>query len=358
MNTPTTETAISNLRKQHPRWQSTAEHVAVLTADPATKPLGDVLARPEFAAMASEYDDFSRAATERQNAHKRNAQRAGTFGLGAAVTAGLMLYLGTTPSSGTVGTVLASIYVVLILIALGAGTYVTLWKPYRDWIDRRSDAERLRIRYFHDLLNADAVVGASGHPSLTSLKLEFVRAFLMDDQRKWFAGKAQTAAQEVKRGQRWRILAFTLVFLAGIPIGISILSEPRIAALLPEGLNSAISWLGGIGASVGLDAKILAFFGVAGGALQTWLTSVSATSLADRNALVYARMVETLDALEREKLQAARIAALRRDPRPVEDFWRDLSFALMAEHEGWSDALQTAQLLTLDKLNPVPTATD
>jgi hypothetical protein len=110
----------------------------------------------------------------------------------------------------------------------------------------------------------------------------------------------------------------------------------------------------GIGAGVGLDAKILVFAGVAGGALQTWLTSVSATSLADRNALVYARMVETLDELAKGKFEAAHAAASLGDMRPIEDFWRDLSFALMAEQEGWSDALQTAQLLILDKLTPPP----
>lgn len=356
--TPSTAAAsIDALRIRHPRWQSTAEHAAALLADPMAKVLGDVLARPEFATMASDYNAFSRTATDRQTAHKRNARRAATFGFAAAVTAGLMLYLGATPSSGTLGVALASIYVTFILIALGAGSYVTWWKPYRGWIDQRSQAERLRIRYFHDLLDAAPPRSGEGQSEFTALKLEFVRAFLMEDQRDWFSGKALTASNEVEKGLRWKLAAFTLVFLASVPVGINILSEPRIAGMLPQSMNSIISWFGGIGASVGLDAKILVFAGVAGGALQTWLTSVSAASLADRNALVYARMVETLDELGKGKFAAARAGASCGDMRPVEDFWRDLSFALMAEQEGWSDALQTAQLLTLDKLNPAPSVT-
>jgi len=353
----TAAAAIDALKSRHPRWQSTSAHAAELSANPATKALGDVLARPEFAAMTSDYASYSRAATERQTAHKRNARRAASFGFAAAVTAGFRLYLGATPSSGTGGALLAVVYVIFILIALSGASYVTLFKPYRRWIDQRSSAERLRIRYFHDLLNAEEP-GGGNSPGLTAAKLEFVRAFLMKDQRDWFAGKARTAAKEVKQGQRWKIAALTLVLLAGLPIAISILSEPRIAAMLPQSTNSVISWFAGIGTSFGLDAKILVFAGVLGGALQTWLTSLSATSLADRNAPVYARMVETLDELARVKFEAARAGAARGDMRPVEDFWRELSFALMAEQEGWSDALQTAQLLTLDRLNPASTAAE
>lgn len=357
-NSSSSSAAIDALKARYPEWQSTSDHVKLLKADPATKSFGEMLDRSEFAEMASEYAVSSRAAIKSQNAHKRHAKIAATFGFGAAVTAGLMLYLGATPSSGIDGVVLASTYCILILISLGASSYVTLGKLYRDWIDKRMNAERLRIRYFHDVLNAEPGAGAINNPEFTALKLEFVRAFLMDDQRDWFVRKAKAAAQEVKYNFQWRVAALTLIFLAVIPIGINILSEPNVAALLPERAISVISWFNGIGASVGLDAKILAFAGVTGGALQTCLTSLSATSLADRNALVYGRMVEALDKLGQEKLQAARAAASRGEVRPIEDFWRELSFTLIAEQDGWSDALQTAQLLTLDKLGPALTTED
>lgn len=352
--------AIDQLHKKYPRWQSTAEHAQMLTANPRTKAMGAILAQPEFATMSATYKVHSEAARERQTAHRIHARRASTFGLLAAVTAGLMLHLNVTPSASVLGASLACIYLVFILIALNSGAYVTFFKPYRSWVDERNQAERLRIDYFHKLLSAPPPASEAAEKSAfpsTALKLEYVCAFLMQDQRNWFDEKAKDAAKDVSRGLVLRIAAFGLVFLATLPLVIGILSEPNVAAWLPASLNSILSSLVSIGTASGLDGRILALAGVAGGAFQTWLTSMSAASLSDRNALVYGRMVKTLDELADKDLPTARTAANAGGGiDAIEEFWRKLSFSLMAEHEGWSDALHTAQLLTLDKLNPVPTA--
>ena len=72
--------AIDALKSRHPRWQSTSAHAADLSANPATKALGDVLARPEFAAMASDYASYSRAAADRPRHDPRASRGAGVLG--------------------------------------------------------------------------------------------------------------------------------------------------------------------------------------------------------------------------------------------------------------------------------------
>jgi hypothetical protein len=344
--------AMDVLRQNHPDWQSNAEHVRALRNDAQTRLLGDILARPVFVTAAHDYPAHSDTAAKRQTAHRRNASLAAHCGFWAAITAGLMLYLDLSPSSSQAGFALAAAYVVLIAVALFASAYVIMRKPYRDWMAQRSSAERLRIAYFHDLLGGQPLDRDTDPAMLATLKLEYVRAFLLDDQRDWFARKAREAAREAGNARKRRIAAFVLVLLAVLPILVSALAEPTVSAYLPTSITGIATEVMALGASSVVDARLLAFCGVAGGALQTWVSSIGASSLADRNALIYGRMVQTLDELAENELPAARRAAQSGRIEAVEPFWRKLSFALIAEQEGWNDALQTAQLLTIDTLAP------
>jgi len=359
---PSAADMIDTLRARHKSWRATSDHVAVLAADARTNPLAEILTRLEFSTMTASYQGHSDTAVVYQTAQRKNARRAATLGFGATLVAALMLYLGVTSSGSVAGTVLTGLYGVLIVAALAAGGYVTYCKPYRRWITERSAAEQLRIRYFQRVLSAATPVpstpGTPLSPALLELQLEYVRAFLMDDQRDWFARSAKDAARDVKRAKHSRLAAYTLVVAASLPFAFSFLGTPEVSSHLPAWFSAIVAAISGVGTDLGIDAKLLALTGVAGGAMQTLLTSLSAMSLADRNAIVYARMVTKLDKIAAKHLPTARAAAAAGTRQPIEAFWRDLSFALMAEHEGWGDALNTAQLLTLDKLSPVESAGD
>lgn len=348
---------IDDLRRAHESWKDNAKHVAMLSADAAGKTLADVLAQPEIAAKIAQYDKNSREAGRHQTRHKRAALWSVSCGSLAAIVAGVMLYFSVGPTAGTLGIGLASLYFVLILIALTSSVYIAVGKPWTKWKTARNAAETQRIGYFHEIFNAPDPTGdPAGAPSRAALKLEFVRAFLMEDQQNWYARRAEDFQADVARATWQRVIALVLVAAASVPVLISLLSVPLVSQFLPADVADMAASIVALGE--GLDGKLLALAGVVGAALQTMVTGLAGASLADRNAVVYADMAKALETMGETDLAAARDAAARGDMKALGRFWTKLSGMLIAEQGGWGDALQTAQLLTLDQINPISNGSD
>ena len=349
--------AVDALRTAEPRWQRSEEHARLLRADAFSAPLGDILAQSEFAQMSARYETHSDLATKRQQSYQRNAARTAWSGFLAAVTAGVMLYASVTSASGISGSLLAGVYVICIVIAVGASLYLSFGKPHRKWVEARGKAERLRIAYFRQLFFAAPAGHGKETPDLSALKVEFIRAFLLEDQHKWFLLKAEAARKKSSMHRAWRIFAIVLVALASLPMVLSFLAAPWLAKWLATWLPAAVvdplHVIGVLGDEWRPSAETLAFAGVIGAAIHALLTTLSAAAFSDRNALVYARAAKDLQALTEKDLESAREAAAAGDRTPIEAFWQKLSFVLVAEHVGWSDALTAAQLLTSDNVSPL-----
>jgi hypothetical protein len=338
-------------------WHANNKHIAALRADPKTAPLADVLARSDIFGLVAQYKAHSETAGRWQTKHKRAAARAAYCGFLAAGVAGTMLYFGASPTSSLTGIALTVVYLVLILIALSSSVYIAIWKPWNEWKSERNAAEKLRIEYFRQIFQSEAPPSnASSSPPLDALTLEFVRAFLMDDQRDWFGRRAGDFEAEVNSRKWWRVFALFLVGAATIPLVVSFLSAPALGDLVPGAVRESAGALAAYGS--GLDGKLLALAGVIGAAMQTLATSLAGSSLAERNAVVYRDTAKALKDIAETELVTARHAAETGERALRRSFWTKLSAVLIAEQGGWGDALQTAQLLTLDQLAPLPKAAD
>lgn len=335
---------IDALRSQSARWQDAATQAGLLTARGGA--LARVLARPEFTANAQAYataDIAARAAQERQQTHTR---RAGVFGFLATVIAALMLYLGLSPTHGFAGGLLGVLYVLSLGLAFASAAIINMRKPYRDWGRLRGEAEALRIRQFKSLLETEEPHSAGELPFLP-LALEYVRAYLIDDQRQWYARRSGDFRAVISRNFRLRVLGLVLVAMAAVPTVVAIFGSDALKSWWPR-VASWSAWLRGA-----VDPQMFALAGVAGGALQTLITALSAASLAERNATTYGRMAETLGDLGGAPLQDARAAAAADELAKVGEFWTTVAFELIGEHREWGGALQTAQLLVLDRLGDI-----
>ena len=203
------------------------------------------------------------------------------------------------------------------------------------------------MEHFRTLLSIDQSSTPCPLPAALLL-LEYVRVFLLEDQRRWFAAKAGKFETLVGQAALWRALATLMIAAAALPAVL-----PLVVALLPADALLALPAMPAIAAwtvEPG-NAAALAFVGVAGGALQGLILSLSAISLIDRNAVTYRSMTEVLDRIDRESLPSARAGAISGDRTELEKFWNDLSFQLLSEQREWSAVLGNVQLLALSQLN-------
>lgn len=340
--------AIDAVKAKHPSWRAVAEHASALPSKAGA--LKRVLERAAVSqslgghALTENvrlYGEASAAAVTAQARHKRYARRAAWYGFLAAVVAGLMLYLRETPISSSLGAVLGGLHLFFLGLAFWAGLVISTRKPFRTWAQARGQSETRRIAHFEAIMLAKERAG-QGELALAPLQLEYMRAFLIDDQRTWFTNRSPDFAREVQRNRLWRVAALAFIVFAALPAVATLIEQPIVsawtAALLPYA-----RWI-----TRTFDQNVFALLGVVGGALQTLITLLAATSLAARNAESYGFMAERLGALSGDPLTAARAAAASGDPNALIGYWIDVSFELKGEMREWSGSLATAQTLVRD----------
>ncbi len=293
---------------------------------------------------AAEYTSTSAAASRAQNVHKRHATRTAFFGFLAACLGGVMLYSGLAPKTSSAGLLAAALQGAFLVTAFYSAVMVSTQKPYRTWAALRGQAEARRIRHFQMLLACEESA-AEGELPYKPLALEYVRAYLLEDQREWFQSRRSEFSAEVKRRVAWQVLAVGLIGVAGAQMAAAAMTTDPFRPFLPPAVTAFVDQLIEI-----TDIKTIVLLGLVGGALQTLVTCRAAISLADRNSATYARMVEVLGELLEQPLEDARRAAATGDALMLERYWSTVSFELIGEQREWGAALSTAQLLTLDRM--------
>jgi hypothetical protein len=323
-------------------WQDIAQQVRNLPLE--ASPLSRVLSNAIFEANVASYKSDGEAASKAQDRHKRHATRAALFGLLAACLAGTILYMGLSPKTSALGLAAAALQGTFLAVAFYSAVVVSIQKPYRTWAEHRGQAEARRIRHFQMLLAADEPAGGN-ELQYKPLALEYVRAYLLEDQKAWFQRRSSDFTAEVKRRVRWQIFALSLVGIASAQMAAVAITTDPIRPFLPASFTSFVDSLFDLA-----DLNAFVLLGLVGGALQTFVTCRAAISLADRNAATYGRMVDVISEILGKPLDDARRASISGDALTLERFWSTVSFELIGEQREWGAALSTAQLLTLDKL--------
>lgn len=331
---------VDALRSAAPDWRQVSQHLAALP--PEAGPLARALGAGRFIESVARYDHLSSAAEGARDRLKLHANRAAVGGFLVAALGGVQLYLDAAPASGIVPFVIAALQVACVVLALWSAVVITFRRPQADWSRHRSEAEHQRLAHFKSLLSAEAEP-RPGELPLPPLALEYARAYLLDDQLRWFRRRARDFAPTVRRIKRARILAMLLIAAATLPTILALVRAPEVAGALP----ALAAWGEWLRQRLDIDLALLA--GVVGGALQTLVTTFAATSLASRNAETYERMAQRLAALAGAPLEHARKDAAAGRPATTSALWAELVFELSAEHREWSAAHRTAQLIVLDR---------
>lgn len=339
--TANAKAAVDALVAQGLGWRKVGEHIAALPA--AAGPLQRALAAPRVADSVATYERHSDAAEGARDRHKSLASGAAISGFLVAIIAGVILYIGEKPTESWRALGLTALQVVFVLAALWSAARIMWLKPYRDWNEERSRAEQQRLAHFRMLLSARETAHAGELP-YEALALEYVRAFLLDDQRNWFTRRAGEFAPILARIRGLRLLAILLIAIAAAPALLAVLSSGPIDELWP----ALPGWSDSIAAYLSVGLAALA--GVVGGALQTLVTSLAATSLASRNVASYTGAANRLAEIAGTPLDDARADAARGSSAANGRFWTDLAFELAAENRDWCAAHRIAQLTVLDQM--------
>lgn len=337
---------IDAVKAKHPSWRDVAAHATALPPEGAA--LARLLARPETAAGVAAYTAASTAASGARDRHQEHASKVTAASLAIAVISGVMLFLQPYPDHKLIVSALSLLQLLIVFYVLGSVAVLMFSQPHRTLSSERSKAERQRLAHFRDILQADEPL-AAGETALMPLQLEYARAFLIDDQRAYYSRSKSIFAGKVRSTRLWRGVAYVLIGLAAVPVILAFLSSSWGAALWPSGASlsaAVLTWPG---------ERIFILAGVVGGALQAFLMSHSATTLADRNAAVYGRMEDFLTglAVPDGELDKARAAAGRGDRIGLERFWLLVSVELAAEHREWNATLGLAQTLMFDGITPM-----
>lgn len=333
--------AIGGLVAKGLAWRDIAAHVQSLPTEAGT--LKRALATRPFADSIDIYNAHGAAADGARDKHKSLAAYTAVNGFLVALIAGSILYVGEKPTESWRALGLTTLQVVFVLAALWSATLIMWVKPYRAWNKERSLAERQRIAHFNLVLSAREPAAPDELP-YEALALEYVRAFLLDDQRQWFIKRARDFAPQLSWLRALRLVAIALMALAAVPAVLTVLASGPVDEIWPE-LPRFADRLAGY---VSVERAALA--GVLGGALQTLVMSLAATSLAGRNFSTYSRMAEQLTALSGPPLEVARQEAALGGREATARWWTELSFELAAENREWSAAHRMAQLTVLGQM--------
>lgn len=334
---------IEGIRQHHKGWRDLDGQANALSE--RAHPLKMLLKSPEIATSVSDYLAASREADSHKRKQRGIGRYAALFGFAATVVSGAMLFLHLP--QGTLGAWgLQLLHFMCLGSALASAFYLRLSKPASEWGRARLRAESCRLAHFERIHDAARTQQQTHSDSLPAnlLALEYVRAYLIEDQRDWHRRRARDFVWTVRGITALRWLGVLFLVIAMVPI-ISSMVMPLFGSISP----SLDSWTEVARRLISPERAALA--GVFGGALQTLATSLSALSLAERNRRSFLRVADVLTAYLSERLPDARLAAMRGDDLGVERFWSSVRTELAAENRAWNEALGAGSAIVLNDIS-------
>lgn len=335
-------TEIDAARAKHPSWRKIDDHAAALS--PVAHALTRVLRRPGAVDTVTAYATASVAAVEAQKQHRGIGKYSAWFGFAATAVSGLLLFLQWKTDTWN-GAALYTVHMLCLGSALLAALLLRLRRPGDAWGKARSRSEGTRLSHFEAIREAERHAEPVDPHELPFLvvALEYIRAYLLEDQRDWHAREGEKVkwAARLIAVPRW--LGVLLLLAAFLPAASDFfLSQARSA---PGGLVNLATmvkgWMGPNGAALA---------GLLGGALQTLAANLAALSLAERNRRSYARISEVLTHYLGKPLDDARTAAASGDHRSVDRYLWAVRTELIAENRAWNEALGMSSDFVLDEL--------
>jgi hypothetical protein len=322
-------------------WHDIADHADQLS--PAARPLARVLRQREIIAGIDAYKSASDAAKDAQTTYRGIGARAAWLGLIATIASAALLLLQWQTTTWQ-GWSLNLVHFVCLGAALLSAGLLWLRSPSSDWARARARSENTRVEHFSAILDAAAGPGDAPPGELPAkvLALEYIRVYLIEDQRDWHA----------KRGNDfyWSALGHRLLRLTGIVLLVAAMTPVVCDLVLASSTWSpaAAAWAGVAKTWVG--PQLAGLLGVIGGALQTLSTSLASLSMSTRNRRSYARMTQMLTHYLGTPLTAARDAAVRGDDRALDRYWWAVRTELVAENRAWSEALGMSSAYLIDEV--------
>jgi hypothetical protein len=311
---------------------------------PEAGALGRVLRGDEVVKAAADYRAADARARASQTRFRQLGQVTAYGGFLAAALGGVLLYLGADPAQETLRANLGLAQFVLLFLSLLSAFLLFVSKPYRSWRTERGKAEAMRLRVFALMIGGRSE-RKEGEAALLPLQLECFRRHLLDDQRKFFAGRGP---QQRRIVWAWKALgAASLLFVLAASVPQLLRLEQM--GLMPEIVRTLI-------AQIPLDLKAYALAGLLGGSLQGLVAALAVISPAQRNAERYKEMCERLDHHAQVELDGVRAEAAAANANAVRDFARRVSDALAEEGKEWLLLQQVLSELALSRLARQPSA--
>jgi hypothetical protein len=290
---------------------------------PRAAALRRVLLDEEIGKAVERYREADFAALDAQARFRRLGWTAAYTGFLAAVLGGVLLYLGSDPSTETMRSNFALAQSALLGISLLCAFALFVLKPFRKWGSRRGDAEAMRLQIFALIMSGRSAPENNEVP-LLPLQFECFRRHLLHDQRDFFARRGPQHRRTVLIWKGIGAIALLLILGSLLPQFV------RLEALgvMPDALQKLASGLP-------LDQKVYALTGLVGGTLQGLLAALTVMSPAERNAEKYREMLSQLDKYTDEKLDAVRAEAAAGNQDAVGEFAAQVADDLAAECKEW-----------------------
>ncbi len=285
---------------------------------PQARPLRKVLENPVLQSIILIYEKFDAEAKRAQDAYKRQAKGAAIASFLAVVV--LPCYFFAPDEAKN-----AIYFAQAALVLLAVGLWIASSKgAFRRWVQSRAWAEDARINLFKTVLKAKEEPGHTpGELPLLPLQVEYFRRYLLDSQRGYFKKRGEYFIRARSGSKRWATVVFAI---SALPIlwetqeRVHVPALDRLIAMLPPKPVMADIFLG------------IAIFAVG---LEILRSAYAAVSHNYRNAWVYPKTGEKLDALAQEPLAQARADALKNDQVAVARFAESVEQELLTEQREW-----------------------
>ncbi|MEL6979324.1 MAG: hypothetical protein AAGM38_11695 [Pseudomonadota bacterium] len=323
-------------------WRLEPETHAKALADPVVAaPLVEILNRKPLAELREIFNRCDAAANDRRDAYKRAAQALAWTGFAIVVLAGAQLLLPMRQLAGDLGDALGVAQLALIVVALTLSWWLQWRRPFQRWRTERAEAESARLKLFEAVLSQPSREALPSEAPALALKLEYVRRFLLEDQKAYFAGRGaeQKDASFWLAAGRW--IGFLLI--AGSIIGALLLGPlaPMLMELTP--LEAVIGGARDLFAEPGSLQRMTLFLSTIGAGLQGLVLAYVFISFDERNAAVFRDMAQALSEFAGAPLKQARASAACGDDAAVQAYFAEIRELLLSEHLGWRLAREFAE---------------
>jgi len=131
---------------------------------PRAAALALLLKNEKIAKAAEDYSEADASAGYAQERFKRLGWTAAYSGFLAAFLGGVLLYLGSDPSTQSMRTNLGLLQSILLGVSLFCAFLLFLLKPYREWRVQRGDAEVRRLQIFALMMSDQGTAGENEVP--------------------------------------------------------------------------------------------------------------------------------------------------------------------------------------------------